>query len=115
MKFSCSGCDCIGIIGFKEANWVFEGDVRSIVKKNGIFELIFDVFKVIKGDIKNDSVKIYVTCLNEACCGKDFNFVERYEVYTYLESGLNYTGFCTETFAKSRCSIIPNIKSSISR
>lgn len=92
-------CDCNDFIGLKDAKNVFIGRLESIKKIEQPFyryEISFFVDSSIKGP-KLDKITINVNCLQDGCCGYNFDFYSTYEVYTYYEGTLLYTGACTNT------------------
>ena len=101
MKFDCGfACDCNSIIGLKEAKNVFVGKVTGIQKIERPYiryEIEFSVTKVIKGKINTRTIVVNTPSLDDGGCGIPFGVNETYEVYTYLEETLLYTGDCTAT------------------
>jgi hypothetical protein len=100
---TASGCGCEESIGSKKAKTVFRGEVIKIHKVTAPinrYEITFINVKWVKGgDEKSDTTVVNVYCLMSACCGYRFLFTpHQYEVYTYEENGLLYTGACTDTY-----------------
>ena len=99
-------CDCERIIGMNEAEKVFEGEILAINRVDSViiyYEVKFKVQKVIKGEIKSETVELIVPCLNVGCCGIPMSINDRFVVYATTEDiGHNvgkrlYTYECTET------------------
>lgn len=97
LKGSC--CNCAGTLGLSEAIHVFIGEVVAMEKKTNPqrIEITFTVRKYVKGPLKENTIKVNVCALEIACCGYAFNFYDVFQVYTYEENGLLYTGHCTQT------------------
>lgn len=95
-------CDCVSMIGLKDAKSVFHGKVLSVmrVEKPYIFyQIEFKVEQYIKGKKRkcHKSIKVNVPSLQEGGCGIPFKVGDRYLVYTYLEDNMLFTSTCTET------------------
>lgn len=93
-------CDCIIIIGLKDAKSVFEGKVIGIEKMEApyiYYQIKFRVNKVIKGAIKSRTIIVNTPSLNAAGCGIPFAINTTYQVFTFVRFRKLYTGDCTET------------------
>lgn len=93
-------CDCITVIGTKEATSVFEGMVIGIEKIETpyiYYEIKFRVTKVIKGKIKSKAIVVNTPSLSVSGCGLPFAINDKYVVYTFIRYKKLYTGECTET------------------
>jgi hypothetical protein len=94
------GCDCTSNIDAGSAKTVFVGEVLNVQRVNDAtigFAITFKVRSVSKGKVKTKEKIIFVESLTQAGCGVDFKLNQVYEVYTFEESGLEWTGLCTET------------------
>jgi hypothetical protein len=95
-------CDCEEkyFIGSDKAKHVFRGTVESIKRiytPFRRFEVTFLVAEWEKGGSDAERMTVNVNCLNEGCCGYEFDFYNEYRVCTYMKDTLVYTGFCTGT------------------
>lgn len=98
--YSSFACDCVTVVGLKDAKHVFEGEVLKIRRTEVPYiryEITFKISKTIKGDLVNDTLIVNTPCLNAGCCGIPFEVKDKYRVYTFIRYDKLYTGECTET------------------
>ena len=102
LPFTGYSCDCVSMVGLKEAKSVFNGKVLSVIRIEQpyiFYRVEFKVEQYIKGKKRkcHKSIKVNVPSLQEGGCGIPFKVGDKYLVYTYIEDKMLFTSNCTET------------------